>query len=222
MLYQWGRKDAFPGADGSTITQETNANNAQTIPMYGATDNELAEGSEEGLQLIDVTTSGVIGNNNTSFTYAIKHPLTFIYNILSLRDWYTNDQQYQNDVLWTRKDNKSNYDPCPEGWRMPLDNTWNDFTLETAHYHTQGNLTSLGDNSATNGLLYKDFAWYSACGYRNAGTGNGGLRSVGYGGNYWSSTPSTRFNFNPVNGVSPNYKPDEARAAGLTVRCIQE
>ena len=77
---EWGRKDGFPGADGSTITQEIN-NNAQTIPMYGATGNELAEGSKEGLQLIDVTTSGVIGNNNTSFTYAIKHPLTFIYNI---------------------------------------------------------------------------------------------------------------------------------------------
>ncbi|MCD8031793.1 MAG: fibrobacter succinogenes major paralogous domain-containing protein [Bacteroides sp.] len=37
-------------------------------------------------------------------------------------DWYTSSglRPYQNDFLWTEyDDHKSQYDPCPEGWRVP-------------------------------------------------------------------------------------------------------
>ncbi|MCD8043990.1 MAG: hypothetical protein LUH10_13090 [Tannerellaceae bacterium] len=41
----------------------------------------------------------------------------------SLQDWYTSSKNrgYQNDFLWAEYDDnhKSQYDPCPDGWRVP-------------------------------------------------------------------------------------------------------
>ena len=75
----WGRKDCFPGADGSTITQVTGADpNAETISIYDADGNTELTEDGTGYRKINITTSGVI-NGTTSMIYSVKNPLTFIY-----------------------------------------------------------------------------------------------------------------------------------------------
>ena len=213
---RWGRKDCFPGADGSTITQEIN-NNAQTIPMYGATSNELAEGSKEGLQLIDVSTSGVIGSDNTSFTYAIKNPLGFIY---STSDWYTNNTKYQNNNLWSTL--KSAYDPCPKGWQVPQNGIWSDFSTTTTLLYIQGIQSTSGSYLyATNGRLYGGFAWYPLSGQRVSNLGT--VSVIGSSGYSWSVTTTGTVAYALAYYLSDKVVDNVGRRAfGFPVRCVQE
>lgn len=55
---------------------------------------------------------------------AINNPQVFYSNTAygGLYDWITSspNRVYQDDYLWTEYDNhKSQYDPCPDGWRVP-------------------------------------------------------------------------------------------------------
>ena len=215
---QWGRKDAFPGADGSTITQVNP--NAETIPIYGATSNLLIEGTKEGLNLVDIFTSGII-TENTSLNYSIKNPLTFIYGG-TIYDWYTTNATYQNNALWGDGGKKSTFDPCPHGWRIAADGTWNDFSVMTAPYYILGTPTTIGNNSETCGILYYRNSWYPACGYRTCKSGT--LTAVGNNGDYWSSntleTFSLLLNFTMNEVFRPNYA--NSRGYSISIRCIQE
>lgn len=220
VVYQWGRKDAFPGADGSTITATTiEENNAQTILIYDATGNKLTEGST-GVKLVDITTSGVL-NENTSQVYAIKKPLVFIYSTDEPRDWYTNTQAYQNNALWGEGTKKSIYDPCPQKWRVPADGTWSDFSNLTAPYYIQSVQTNTGPYHATNGRMYARLSWYGASAFRRTDCGEHSY--VGRNGSFWSATAIQQdasglsFNMNNVNVTVANY-----RATGFPVRCVQE
>ena len=217
----WGRKDCFPGADGSTI-QQSGSPNAETIAIYGADGSVLTEGSETGLQKVDITTSGVL-NGNTSQVYTIKNPLTLITISASPWDWYTDNKTYQNDVLWNSSI-KSYYDPCPRGWITPRDGTWNDFSIANFPYYIQGQQSISGQNYATNGRLYHRITWYPAEGCRSYLKSNFG--NVGLYGYYWSSTAdfentgAQRINFNMTQiSITPSAP---YRANGFSIRCVQE
>ena len=220
---QWGRKDAFPGADGSTITQTTGGSNAETITLYGASGNTLTEGSVMGLRKVNITTDDVIDEDNTTLTYAIKNPLSFIYNSIEPRDWYTDNEMNQNSTLWAN-DTKTHYDPCPKGWKVPQDGTWNDISSTTLTFYMQGAPfinTSL-QYHLTNGQLYKQVTWYPASGYRTANTGN--LTFPGCTGNHYSSTAkgvnSILLNLTLTGTIRPNF--DNSRTYANPVRCVQE
>ena len=221
LLYQWGRKDAFPGADGSTTTQERTYQNATTIPIYGADGTTKLPEDGTGYRKISITTAGVL-NGNTSKIYSIKFPLTFI---TSSSDWYTNNQNFQNDALWNDGSlAKSNYDPCPKGWITPPDGTWGDFSITTFLYYIQGKQITSGNNTCQNGRVYDNIAWYPAAGHRPC-TG-GLLAHVGYSGYYWSSTAdivdtgACRINFNMSTIDRLTKAPN--RGQGFSIRCIQE
>ena len=209
-MYQWGRKDCFPGADGSTISATV-----KTIPIYGANENALTEGSATGLRFVNITTSGVL-NENISLTYAIKNPLTIIYNNSGTYDWYTNNKSYQNPVLWGDGDIKSIYDPCPKGWEIPADasSTFGDFATTT--------MTASGSGTnAASGRTYSHTAWFPTGGYRHSISGT--LYYVGSRGYYWSASISSIYagamSYN-MSGVYPCDYFDHARS--FSVRCIQE
>lgn len=92
MLYQWGRKDPFPGsAVGSVIGEHfsTAPRSATTTPI------EIAKGEP-------VTTEFVNAN-----------PTTFIFR--ENGEWY--DNEVSMPFLW--QDSKTIYDPCPVGWKVP-------------------------------------------------------------------------------------------------------
>jgi uncharacterized protein (TIGR02145 family) len=136
---------------------------------------------------------------------------------------------------------KSIYDPCPPGWRMPVNGTWSDFNrqIEGSYINTINPLRDLGYNygrgfgsasAPVNGLRYwpgttadapvGGTIWIPAAGYR--GADNGSLGLVGSYGYYWSATPNGAngcllyFNSTYV-GPSGN----TSRAYGFSVRCVQ-
>ena len=212
-----GRKDAFPGADGSTIQAN---GNATTIPIYQADGSALTEGSVTGLRLVDITTGGVVGGDNTTLVYAIKNPLAFVYNTASPLDWYTNNETYQNNTLWGENQEKSIYDPCPQGWRVPQDGTWADFLTSTAPYYINGTYVTTGVPNITAGRRYKQ-AWYPAGGFRDRTTAM--LNTMGSYGHCWSAAAS---NFNAIylHFTITSITPSNAyyRAYGFPIRCVQE
>lgn len=206
------RKDAFPGADGSTITQVTGTNqNAETIPIYGADGNQLEEG-EGGLSMINITTLGIINNNN-SLEYTIKHPIALVYNTIIPRDWYSN-MGNRNDALWGDGEAKSAYEPCPNGWRVPANGSFDDFLITS--FTVSGSGTNI-----TNGRTYQSIAWFPAAGFR--ASDNGALGRVGFSGYSWSATANDTDAYNlGFNETQLNSNSSNARAVGFPIRCVQE
>lgn len=97
LLYQWGRKDPLP-------TYEQKAS--------------FATGNQFKVEVVTET------NNLKN---SIHNPLTFYTNKKHQSyDWYTSgiERTSQNDHLWggEQGEDKSVFDPCPEGWRVPAGN----------------------------------------------------------------------------------------------------
>lgn len=222
MFYQWGRKDPFPRVWGATIHVADAI--GTTIPIYGADGTTVLP--EDGTGYKKVAAATALSGANT-LAYAVKNPLTFIYNATGTIDWYTTTTANQNNTLWGDGAQKSAYDPCPKGWRIAADGTWNDFTRTAANagtflYWEQGVQSEAVKFYATNGRVYAPArAWYPAPGYRYSATG--GLLSVGNQGFSWSSSVSSfngiNLNFNYAGVITGN---PNGRANGFQVRCIQE
>ncbi len=205
LLYQWGRKDPFPGSTTLTGTEEPT--------LYGA--------------VTAVTKTQVSASNN--LPNSILYPATFYYGLYGSSigyDWYTetNNHAYQNDALWggasaTTPTGKTIFDPCPAGWRVPAwsNNTspWNGFSASSFTW------------SATNyGRTYISVdTFYPAAGYRHCSSG--AFIGVGTDGTCWSAssvsgTVQTGYNLyfnssyvNPSNDFT-------SRADGFSVRCVRE
>ncbi|MCH5304892.1 MAG: DUF4906 domain-containing protein [Rikenella sp.] len=235
LFYQWGRKDPLPqwSGEGSTTNQQ-----ALTRIMYGAdgTSNktmELGYSSSAGtVQNVDV---GTAKTGNNTLQYSIKNPTRFISNASGICDWYTDNADYQDNNLWGDGGPKSAYDPCPKGWRIAPNGTWDDFGTDAYaapfFYYINGvQQTQSGTpafvQSARNGRLYQPAsgnvkAWYPAPGNRYRG--NGQLYYVGQSGYSWSSSASgtnayyLHFSYSGVTPQNSAY-----RAYGRQVRCLQE
>lgn len=95
LLYQWGRKDPFPGAKGWFMPTAST--------LYGKV---------IGIDFKKVTEVDNLINS-------IEKPFVFFASVAGKKDWYTLNGP-QNNNLWNTTDNhKSIFDPCPEGWRVP-------------------------------------------------------------------------------------------------------
>ena len=116
---------------------------------------------------------------------------------------------------------KSIYDPCPDGWRIPEKSLWVDSLVE-GRYAIYDSLNQGLD--ASNVLNSSQIIWYPACGqYRNDG---GGVKheDVGFKGRYWNA------NSNNDKEASAMYFDKNAyitvtsinKAHGLSVRCQKE
>lgn len=192
LLYQWGRKDPFPGSE-SILSQTESV-------IYNSS----------GRTTVDKEPVSVISNQAN----AIKNPLTFYFSNNYLCDWYTNssDSHSQNDALWggvglVTPILKTVFDPCPPGWCVPACRNnmspWN-------------GLTSLG------GIEYArtEIGYYPATGFRD--NSDGVLSGIGLSGGNWtaSATGSSAYNLF-VTGGQLNPLSTDYRAAGLGVRCVK-
>lgn len=108
LMYQWGRKDPFPGS--------LNLISDYTLQTYYHPSDIL------------VRNSTFEHSNNPNLKNAVQNPLTrYVYDSTP-KDWFT-ATGIQNNNLWggaNKTDlflhtggNKSVYDPCPEGYRIP-------------------------------------------------------------------------------------------------------
>ena len=200
LLYQWGRKDPFLGS--SSISDDVVAKSTIAWPSSVKSD-----------------------SSNGTIAYATANPTTFIKYNSSNYDWYYTGSSSTDNTRWTTSSNdKSIYDPCPAGWRVPDggDNgIWSKAWGSSSDFYDTYNSTNEGMN------FLGDFGsdqsiWYPASGCRYYGDGS--LSNVGGSGLYWSASPcdSDAYSlfFRKLGDVYPSDYRDRAR--GLSVRCLQE
>lgn len=194
LLYQWGRKDPFPGS--AAIAASTTASTTIPWPQPVSAD----------------SSAGNMG-------YAAENPAVFLTTISDGGDWCGDDSTipYGNS-RWSRK--KTAYDPCPVGWRIPDggdDGVWVTLagTQEPRKVAFTGNKgMNLGTLKSGNVVF-----WYPAAGYKSAGSGI--LTQVGSVGYYWTSVSeggkasvmsiSSDGSFAPLGWLG--------KACGCSVRC---
>jgi uncharacterized protein (TIGR02145 family) len=213
LYYQFGRKEPFPIAS----VQLYNVSGA-TVTAFTATPGDCIVRVE----------------GRTALKTAVQHPYNFYYP--GSGDWVQSNPyagtSWNNPGWYTSvpKAGKSLFDPCPPGWKLPANGTWNTFALPPGT--TTPNAANYpGDYKGGNAQAGWEFymsgssgetAFYPASGGRSFATGVSlGERNYGY---YWASTPinSTygRFLLFGVSGVYPQNQSD--RGDSFAVRCIQE
>ena len=215
LLYQWGRKDPFPGSSSySAVLEPTiyGPNNPAIIKMTAPntyTDQEPYNNLEN----------------------SIRNPLSFYFKTFDTGgpngyDWYSTTSGIHNENLWGGNSSKSVYDPSPEGWRVPKSGTGTSSPWYGLNY------TGLTFNYGYN--WSSSVGWYPATGYR--AYRDGVLMKIGEFGVCWSASVS------PVQGnkiyvylfyfkngkVVTDYTyinkelEDYYRASGFSIRCVKE
>ena len=205
-LYQFGRKDAFPGVDASKLATNShftaNAGNNMSI--------------ENGIQHPDnfyTWGSSWYSAPPTGYSY---------YNLWSA-DNTTRDHN-DNSVV------KTVYDPSPVGFKMPASNAFTGFTANGQNYGTmnvdgtsdlQTYQNNFGHNFWTNSSKTATIN-FRASGYRNSNDGS--LNNVGNGGHYWSAVPDYMNNGCFLNFYSGYVGPLDGsnRSFGFAVRAVSE
>ena len=195
LLYQWGRKDPFLGS--SSISSSTLVKSTITWPSAVSSD-----------------------SSNGTIAYATANPTTFITYNSNNFDWYYTGTSSTDDTRWTTSSSdKSIYDPCPAGWRLP-DGGSNGIWSKAGFHITTYDSTNKGMSFS---ISLSSTTWYPASGCRH--DQDGGLITVGIDGSYWSASPRSndayRLYFFDSGGVLP---PSDGygRAYGYSVRCLQE
>ncbi len=214
LYYQFGRKDPFPrmysdyqlygiGGSGSSV-RFTQYSSGTDVDVIGRT---------EGRVSIDVS---------------IRNPHTFHHPQDDEGDWVSSPNPYVDNPWNNPAGNtyvKGIFDPCPPGWKVPADGTWNNFEKDTPTV-PNGRLSETVDQSGFSFYISAQgsgvTAYYPTPGSRAAASG----AVAGYDLSAYvkSSTPnsgslglSLHFYKNFASPRQTNY-----RSSGSLVRCIQE
>ena len=205
-LYQFGRKDAFPGADIKQGSITENAGNNMSI--------------QNGIQ-----------NPGSFYTlgdsWSKTPPAGYSYNNLwSADNTVTGGVNVGNDNPIV----KTIYDPCPVGFKMPANNAFTGFTADGQNNGTM-NVDGTDDLQTFSNNFGHNF-WTSssktatihfpASGYRSYDDGS--LNSVGYNGYYWSAVPGYTYGGCSLSFKSDKVNPldDITRSHGVAVRPVSE
>ena len=188
LYYQWGRKDPFPGSASAT------GNTEPTI---------YSPANPTGVQY-----SIVMNRSQQSISWTVTHPETLIgYS----GAWMTGATD--NDLNWnTVDDKKTLFDPCPEGYRVPLVDAWGD-SSDWAGFSWDA--TSLGrDTGSTYG------GWYPAAGCRFQTL----LLYIGSDAYYWYSTNKSAMHGYALyfNKSALSLEVGSSLSFGQPVRCVTE
>ena len=197
LLYQWGRKDPFLGS--SSITESVDAKSTIIWPQA-----ELKSSSTGTIE------------------YVTAHPTVFVKATSYPENWH-----YSGHVktLWTSsQNNKSIYDPCPAGWRVPdggNNGVWAKALGSSSDTRHSYNSIDIGMNFSGK---FGDATtiWYPLAGTR--GYKDGVLTSTGFYSNYWSSSSTASSPYYLYIYYWGNVWPagTYAQANCLSVRCIHE
>ena len=148
LLYQWGRKDPFPGSAGYSSGNPV------------------------------VATTGSITASSTSDTkgteaYSIAHPTEFLYcasSVQTNQDWFYGG----NNTHWASS--KTVWDPCPPGYRVPANGVWanldyengtNAFKLDGQHWYPVAGWRWSSDG-AVHGANSNGYYWTCSAGTNQA------------------------------------------------------
>ena len=200
-LYQWGRKYG-QGYNG---------------PIYDINGNQSGTYTDASVpsivtEAVSLSVGQSYSNSNKFYTYTSSYYYF---------DWVTP----QNNTLWNSGTDtspiKTEYDPCPEGWRVP---TYAELNNLKANY------SSWTTNAGQNGLWFSGLTSYSesvsrvffpTAGSRGNSEGSADYRGVR--GLYHSSSPSgNRASGFDIYYGAVNMYDGSMRVNGDSVRCVQE
>lgn len=213
-LYQWGRKDAFPGTTATLAVNTINWNAGSEMYMQTILQNPQ-----------NYFTAGYKGNVLDAATGFAKY-YTF-YNLWSMNNTsaYAENQANSQTVV------KTIYDPSPVGFSVPANDAFTGFTengLNGGRMNVDGTdnaqtfNNNFGHNFWTNSSKTETI-FFPAAGFREAGNGST-LSNYSKFGDYWTATPNDNHNGNvmgfDVNSVHPLYR--NIRAFGFAVRPVAE
>lgn len=162
LLYQWGRKDPFPNSSKTTSGKENT--------LYSITNDVIT-----GRQIAARTVSPNLENS-------IINPKVFY---TDNSDWYA-ATNYNNKYLWsTSTGTKGIYDPCPDGWRVPIsggntNSVWSGLPAQTfvagtgvewsqvGFYPAAGRINAAGnyENTGTHGYVWAASYFYDKEAYK--------------------------------------------------------
>lgn len=193
LFYQWGRKEPLIMSDDATSTS-----NAST---YGPLNTNLS------FSTIDCD------KETGTLNYALQFPMRIIKGVEeSGYDWLYSDH---NASLWAA--NKTIYDPCPVGWKVPESKVWNGMKEATDGEFAGGWYFNINGQTT----------FYPAAGRRSFSKGvltNVNHDGTPYTGYYWSSNSTSSnksvgmyFNIDNIDTAQANY-----RAGGFQIRCVKE
>ncbi len=166
-------------------------------------------------------------SNTLGLTQSVRHPITYISNLFN---WLESDYRY----LWnTQEGKKTVYDPCPQGWRVPLT-----YMSGGAIYYTPWTYLLVVSSEAfysydpyNYGATYESYgfsftknevniAFYPFTGGR---TYTGALSDLIHGGGYLTATLSRSFRSYCVFMDKASFASGTTRRSyGYAVRCVKE
>ena len=209
LYYQWGRKDPFMGS--SSITEGIAAKS--TLQWPEAVESDASCGTIE---------------------YSVEHPATYIFANSNNLDWYYSKDYSTDNNRW-KKEEKTIYDPCPAGYRVPAggdDGIWSKAFGTTYAINDYADKKGF-DFGKSGDCIYKltetsDVCWYPAAGYIDDGSFYMNTCWL------WSCTTSSgapkysryaqHFYFYIAKGGSSSITPSSrnTRATGASVRCVKD
>ena len=137
------------------------------------------------------------------------------------RPW--NDPLFGNHGGDNCEQDKSVYDPCPPGWRVPAKDTWQGFNASS---NTEWFSAPAGRYLYPGGDSANGRVWYPASGYRiHHGAAWGNINTYGYS---WSNSPQMQGNAAATHGTFFIFNSSALTASsggtrylGMPVRCIR-
>ena len=205
-LYQFGRKDAFPGVDASKL----------------AANSHFTENAGDNMTIVNN-----IQNPDKFYIYGSSLWTNYgYYNLWSADNTVTGGYNQGNDNPVV----KTVYDPCPVGFKMPANNAFTGFTADGQNNGTmnvdgtddwQQWTNNFGHNFWTNSSKTATIN-FPASGLRYLNDGS--LYNVGNDGCYWSAVPSNAYDGCYLSFSSGYVNPlySNTRAYGFAVRAVSE
>ena len=214
-LYQFGRKDAFPGVDASKL----------------AANSHFTANAGDNMSI----TNGILNPDKFYISGSNWWNNYGYYNLWSADNIVTGTYNVGNDNPVV----KTVYDPCPVGFKMPANNAFTGFTTTGLNSTSQSEVNvdgtdhwqqwtnNFGHNFWTNSSKTATI-YFPASGYRN--NDDGSLGNVGTHGRYWSAVPSStsygcNLSFGYYYNIDPGYLYplySNLRTCGLAVQAVEE
>ena len=241
LFYEWGRKDPFPQCNTSIITSSlddwTTVSTGGEIPIYGF---NMPDYSKDNLNTNLIPNCSYIKRTDASsqpilyvdqLLYSIKYPLLFFSNWTGSKATQVaaySEVGGMNSWGGEYNQQKSVYDPCPYGWRVPSGkkssssfvSPWSSWVNSPAH-----NVSNYAMGSWNNGTS----GYYPAQGVLgwSVHTGTTSYIRTGDGIYVWTASLSQNtshpyaIHINFGNNMDSGYAGNDA-SAGFAVRCVKD
>lgn len=207
MVYQWGRKDPFPGGGDDVLSEPT---------IYSGTGRAyfmIGKHPEYDKVIVEPAT-------DDKLKYSIEYPMHFMKNTTtytmsdktSEADWYSNSLDERKNDFWESNNEKGFYDPCPTGWRTPV-------LKQTGPWVGLWPSSGSADES---GVTWNNTEYYPWTARRTPG---GTLASESFNSTcfWWGSGSQTSLvNSTRMTPTEVTYMTASTRAMGHHVRCVKE